>query len=56
MSCIKFFGFVAALILTSLLSGCMSPEAESDWHWKRMNPEWRSPVPPDGRPQWGPFW
>jgi len=46
--------FLATLIV--LLGGCaMNEQAESDWRWKQMNPDYKPTTPPDGRPQWGFF-
>lgn len=40
------------MLLAVFAGGCMTQEAESDQNWRRYNPEWRSPTPPDPRPQW----
>jgi hypothetical protein len=40
-------------MLRVLASGCaMNEQARSDWQWQQMNPNYKPPVPPDGRPQW----
>jgi hypothetical protein len=53
----KFAGlclFLDALMV--LASGCvMSDQAESDYRWQQMNPDYKPTAPPDGRPQWGFF-
>ena len=33
------------LALLTLLPACVSPEQESDWRWKQMNPSYRPPYP-----------
>ena len=47
--------FIWVVLLATMTSGCMSWQAESDQNWKQYNPDWKSPTPPDPRPQWGPF-
>jgi hypothetical protein len=49
------FLFMGLVLLATIASGCMSWRAESDQNWKQYNRDWKSPVPEDGRPQWGPF-
>jgi len=44
------------IALTVLASGCvMNEQAESDYRWQQMNPNYKPTAPPDGRPQWGFF-
>ncbi len=38
--------------LSLLLTGCVSPEQESDWRWQQFNPEYRPPYPRDERSMW----
>jgi len=43
--------------LAALAGGCVRWSEQSDRDWKQYNPEWKSPTPPDPRPQWGlPAW
>jgi len=45
-----------AVSLAALTSGCATSElAQSDWEWQQANPNWKPPIPPDGRPKWGVF-
>jgi hypothetical protein len=47
--------FIGLLLLAAVASGCLSSRAQSDLDWKQYNPTYKSPLPDDGRPQWGPF-
>jgi hypothetical protein len=50
-----FIGLFLVLLVT-LMTGCvMSNQAQSDWQWKQINPDYKPTAPPDGRPQWGVF-
>jgi hypothetical protein len=52
---LAFIGLFSAL-LVFLTGGCaMNEQAQSDWQWQQMNPDYKPVVPPDGRPQWGFF-
>ena len=44
------FLFVIGMGAGLLLPGCMSPSQESDWRWKRYNPEYQPPYPQDPNP------
>ena len=47
---------VLLLFALPFVNGCvMTPRAQSDSDWQRMNPNYRSPIEPDPRPQWGIF-
>jgi len=48
--------FIAALFLVSLLSGCVSPQAESDWRWQQTNPGWKPTIPADTAAQQWMHW
>ena len=45
------FASLFLFMLAGMLSGCMTPESESDWRWKDSNPNWQSPGPPEPQ-QW----
>ena len=42
------------LVLVALLTGCLSPEQQSDWNWQRYSPEYRPLHPSDREHGWFP--
>jgi hypothetical protein len=59
MKHIKTVVFMAAMFMLPFLSGCVtpvSPEAESDWNWKQMNPNWKPTIPADSAAQQERLW
>jgi hypothetical protein len=48
--------FLGLLLLTGLVNGCMTEQAQSDWRWRQYNPNWERSGPAEPY-QWGvPFW
>jgi hypothetical protein len=55
--CGRLIAGLGLVWLAALTGGCVRWSEQSDRDWKQYNPEWKSPTPPDPRPQWGwPAW
>jgi|KBSSwiStaDraftv2_1062776.scaffolds.fasta_scaffold1661936_1 hypothetical protein len=52
----RVFVIVLFVLTLPFVNGCvMTERARSDLEWQQMNPNYRSPVEPDPRAQWGLF-